>query len=198
MDKRSHYIKESLKLFLKYGIRTVTVGQITAQLNISSKTLYLLFGDKTGLVYACFQLYAQNSQKAYEKLEQESENVADLLIRFYNKLVESFGRINPNFFNDISAYFPELWNSDEAFGLEQTRQLLRRGVEEALFVPHLEVPVCAETLTMLLRSMFEKESFEGRGMPLLLTNVLWPYVRGLCTARGLEEFRKYRKVFTIA
>ncbi|TAE51120.1 MAG: TetR/AcrR family transcriptional regulator [Bacteroidetes bacterium] len=192
-EKRAYYIKESLKLFLKYGIRTVTVGQITSHLNISSKTLYQLFGDKTGLVKACFELYSQNSHKTFEEIEAEAENVADMLIRFYKRLTDSLSRINPNFFNDMAGYFPEIWSSDEAFAMNHTRIILRRGVEEKIFVGGIDIELCAQTLTLLLRFMFEREPFGSHNSQRLLANVLWPYVRGISTPEGLEEFRRYRR-----
>ena len=193
MSKKDFYVKESLKLFMKYGIKSVTVGQITTRLNVSSKTLYSLFGDKSGLVNACFALYKANSLQEYTLLESHSGNVADMLIRFYNRSVESLSRINPNFFNDISNYFPEIWDSDEAFGLSHTRAILEKGITEGIFVDGLNVEICTITVTMLLRSMFEKDALWDAGTQKLLNNVLWPYVRGICTQKGLEEFRKYRK-----
>lgn len=192
-EKQAYYIKESLKLFLTYGVKRVTVGQITQQLNISSKTLYALFGDKTGLVYACFELYKVRSSQAFEKMEQASENVADLLIRFYNQMIEDMGRISPNFFNDIARYFPEIWDSQEAFGIRHTRNMLFRGIQEGLFVKGLDQAICAETLTMLLRSMLERDPLTRPGTQRMMTNVLWPYVRGICTTQGLEQFRAYRR-----
>ncbi|MEZ4775211.1 MAG: TetR/AcrR family transcriptional regulator [Bacteroidia bacterium] len=196
MDKKEFYVKESLKLFMKYGVKSVTVGQITAKLNISSKTLYVIFGDKTGLVETCFDLYKQHSNKEFEALRADSENVADMLVRFYNMLMESISRINPNFFNDIASYFPKIWDSDEAFGINQTRSLMVQGVSEGIFSKAIDIELCAETLTLLLRSMFEKDPYDSRhgGSQRLLANVLWPYVRGLCTQEGMEEFRKYRKL----
>lgn len=194
MDKQSYYVKESLKLFLKYGIRSVTIGQITAQLNVSSKTLYQLFGDKPGLVHACFQLYIHNSRRDFGQMETEATNVADLLIRFYHQLVQNLTRISPAFFEDLAGFFPEIWDSDEAFGIHHTRGLLTRGVQEGIFVPGIDVALCAETLTLLLRAMFEKETFNRRSTPQLLANVLWPYVRGICTPAGLAEFRRYRRM----
>ncbi|MDX1909303.1 MAG: TetR/AcrR family transcriptional regulator [Bacteroidia bacterium] len=192
-DRKSLYVKETLKLFLKYGVRSVTIGQITSQLNISSKTLYQLFEDKTGLVRACFELYLHSSRQAFADMEMESTNVADLLIRFYNKMVETFTRINANFFNDLASYFPDIWSADGAFSTAEVRMILERGVREGIFMPNISLDICAQTLTLLLRSMFEREPDHTHSSQTLLSNVLWPYVRGICTPQGLEEFRKYRR-----
>lgn len=199
MEKKELYVKESLKLFMKFGVKSVTVGQITGKLNISSKTLYQIFGDKSALVEECFLLYQKNMERRFHTLRRESENVADMLVRFYNMLVESITRVNPNFYNDIARYFPEIWDSDDAFGISQTRELMKQGVAEGLFIPAIDIRLCSETLTLLLRSMFEKDPYDTRhgGSQRLFMNVLWPYVRGICTPKGLEEFRKFRRYVSV-
>ena len=198
MNKQDIYIKESLKLFLKYGIKSVTIGQITSRLNVSSKTIYNLFQDKTGLVQACFELYKVNSHKEFDALQKQADNVADLVIRFYVKLVESLSLINPNFFNDIAHYFPQIWDTNEAFGISHTREIIQQGIDEGIFVEGIDIDICATTFTMLVQSMFENDELWGKGTQKLLTNVLWPYVRGICTQEGLEEFRKYRRFMLVA
>ena len=192
-EKRGIYIRESLKLFLKFGIRSVTVGQITQRLNISSKTLYSIFGDKSGLVNECFELYKEDSQREFEGMKVESENVAEALIKFYRRSVEVFNRINPNFFNDLSSYFPQIWDDDEAFEKHRTKELLTQGIEEKIFISSIDLEICSRTLSILLRSMLEDEALFEQGNQRLFSNVLWPYLRGICTQKGLEEFRKYRK-----
>jgi len=192
-EKKEIYIRESLKLILKIGIRSVTVGQITQRLNISSKTLYSIFGDKSGLVSACFTLYKEDSQQEYEAIKQESSNIAEALIKFYRRSVEVFNRINPNFFNDLSSYFPQIWDDEEAFGKHRTQELLSQGIEEEIFIAGIDLEICSRTLSILLRSMLEDEALFGQGNQRLFSNVLWPYLRGICTQKGIEEFRKYRK-----
>ena len=192
VDKKNIYIRGSLKLFLKYGIRSVTVGQITQTLNISSKTLYNIFGDKTGLVRECFDLYKNDSQLEYNSLKENANNIAETLIKFYRRSVEAFNRVNPNFFNDISKYFPELWDNDEAFGKHRTQELLIQGINEGIFVSHVDTEIASRTITILLKSMLEDEAFYTQGNEALFSNIIWPYLRGICTQKGREEFRKYR------
>ncbi|MEM8888641.1 MAG: TetR/AcrR family transcriptional regulator [Bacteroidota bacterium] len=192
VEKKNIYIRGSLKLFLKYGIRSVTVGQITQTLNISSKTLYNIFGDKTGLVRECFDLYKNDSQLEYNSLKENAQNIAETLIKFYRRSVEAFNRVNPNFFNDISKYFPELWDNDEAFGKHRTQELLIQGINEGIFVSHVDTEIASRTITILLKSMLEDEAFYTQGNEALFSNIIWPYLRGICTQKGREEFRKYR------
>ena len=192
IEKKNIYIRGSLKLFLKYGIRSVTVGQNTHTLNISSKTLYNIFGDKTGLVRECFDLYKNDSQLEYNSLKENAQNIAETLIKFYRRSVEAFNRVNPNFFNDISKYFPELWDNDEAFGKHRTQELLIQVINEGIFVSHVDTEIASRTITILLKSMLEDEAFYTQGNEALFSNIIWPYLRGICTQKGREEFRKYR------
>ncbi|MEL6850950.1 MAG: TetR/AcrR family transcriptional regulator [Bacteroidota bacterium] len=193
MVKKEFYIKESLKLFLKHGIRSVTIGQITKQLNVSSKTIYVLFEDKTGLVYECFNLYKANTKKAFDEQVLASENVADMLIRFYHQAITGLSKVNPRFFNDLARYFPEIWDADDAFGIDQTKHLLQKGIQEGIFYQGMDQNLCAETITLLLRSIFDRETFQQSPTQQLLDNILWPYLRGICTPEGQVAFREYRR-----
>ena len=50
MDNKTRIITESKALFLKLGIRSVSMDDIANQLGISKKTIYQLFADKDELV----------------------------------------------------------------------------------------------------------------------------------------------------
>lgn len=192
MDKRDFYLKESLKLFLKHGIKKVTVGDITSHLNISSKTLYAIFGDKLSLAEAAFQLYLHNAEHDFNTFSEKTENVADMLVQFSFASVESISRVHPAFFHDLAHYFPNIWDEEEAFGIQFTRALIERGIEEGIFVRAMDRDLCAKTLVWLLRAVVERQEILQQTPQALWLNVLWPYVRGLCTEQGLRAFREAR------
>jgi AcrR family transcriptional regulator len=192
-SRQKPYAAAALALFQREGIRNVTVQQITELLNVSSKTLYQLFEDKAGLVRACFDLYRRELRGEFEGIEAEAENVAELLIRFYQQLILRLGGLSPFFLHDISAYFPEIWESEAVFGFYHTRSLLERGRQEGIFSSLIDPELCAHALTLLLRSMAEERPFTGYEPKVLLNNLIWPYVRGLCTPAGIEAFRRYRR-----
>jgi len=104
--KKQEYIKQSLILFLKKGIKKVKVGEITETLNISSKTLYRFFEDKKGLVYACLELYQNNTAlKLDQLLNDESKNDFEIIVETYWLSFQLLSKVNPLFIVDVENYF---------------------------------------------------------------------------------------------
>ena len=192
MEKKDHILKEVLKKFLQNGIRDVKISDLTRELNVSSKTLYQHFDDKKGLISDSFHLYLKNTATEFTTMESNSSDVAQLLVRFYQSAITSLAKANPAFFRDLSVSYPEIWSSEDAFGLLHARNMIDRGIREEIFVPHLDIDLASHTLTNLLRMLLEREPFTGHSPEQQFNHVIWPYVRGMCTSHGREMFRQYR------
>ncbi|MEM9987558.1 MAG: TetR/AcrR family transcriptional regulator, partial [Bacteroidota bacterium] len=187
-----HWVAESLKLFLSEGIRGVTIGTLSRHLGVSSKTLYQYFGDKHGLAKACLSLHQEKVGKVYQRLAEEGQDAAEVFTRYYHTQIERLIRTHPSFFRDVRHYFPDS-NQQKIFFCEpQTRELLQRGQTEGLFQPGVNHDLAAATLTLLMQSIFEGQTFGAYGTRELMTQVLWPYLRGLCTQAGMAVFRRHR------
>lgn len=185
-------LKESLIKFLHHGIKQVKISDLTQVLNVSSKTLYQHFGDKHGLVRECFQLYLSNTTREFTELEIISNDVAELMVSFYRSALSGLNKVNPAFFKDLSSSYDDIWSSEDAFGLLHAKNMIDRGIKEEIFVPSLDLDLCAATLTHLLRMVLDKEPFSSDSPERQFTFVIWPYVRGMCTQQGREKFRSYQ------
>jgi len=193
MDKRNQCVDEALRLFVRQGFRGVTIGELTQRLNVSSKTIYQLFGDKDHLVREAVALYHARSQAIFDQLWASTSDPAELLVRFHQEQVDKLIRFSPLFFREVVAYLPEGQDLQSFFGCTRTRELLTRGQREGLFQPQMQAAVAAEVLTLLLEQVCTGERFATQGSVALMQQVLWPYMRGLCTEKGLAAFRHYRQ-----
>ncbi|GAB4395498.1 MAG: TetR/AcrR family transcriptional regulator [Microscillaceae bacterium] len=190
-ERQDIYIERALRLFLKFGVKSVTIGHIAQALNISTKTIYKFFGDKTGLVRECLRLDNLIIARTYQKI-LEKENVLLALLDFYNELVNRIARVNPNYFKDIQQYFPEIWHETTTTSTAHIRTILDRGVGQGYFNPDLDTHLAAETIGLLIKATMDEEAFTARvpDRRLLSAQVIYPYIRGICTARGWEELRR--------
>ncbi len=192
MDKKDLYIEQALRKFLKFGIRSVTIGEIAQHLNISTKTIYKLFDDKNGLVNACLELDKQIVEKTYQKI-LNNEVLMISLIEFYNELVNRISRVNANYFLDVQKYFPQAWEEITVLSTEYIKELLERGIQQGYFYKTLDKEVVAQTLSLLVRAMLDDHTFVNYtpNRRQLSANVIYPYLRGICTQKGWEEVRQY-------
>ena len=192
MQKRNTYIEKSLKLFLRFGVKSVTIGDIANHLNISTKTIYKIFGDKTGLVNECLLLDNEIIEQAYHRILSKN-NVLEAMIEFYNEFIHRISSVNPNYFIDIQKYFPEIWKETTSHGIQQIKELLKRGVEAGYFYHKIDIDITAQTIALLIKAMLDDEilPLPNQDRRKLATHIIYPYLKGICTSKGLGEIRDY-------
>src|SRR5205809_6254047 len=62
------------ELFMRYGVRSVSMDDIAAQLGMSKKTLYQYYTDKEELVDAVLSSFLENNRKQCIDARQKAEN----------------------------------------------------------------------------------------------------------------------------
>ena len=107
IDKET-IIKVASDLFLKNGVKTVTLDRITKELHTSKRTIYTHFSDKTDLLKSCLNEYHARIKKENEEVIRNSENAIEAMGYLHQHIVNRANVTNPNFFNDILHYYPGL------------------------------------------------------------------------------------------
>ena len=100
---------------LMYGIRTVTMDDISRDLGISKKTIYQYFKDKKDLVNTITALHLDIEKSRFESTELRSENSVHELILISQCLRESIKDMRMNVLNDLQKFYPEAWKMFENF-----------------------------------------------------------------------------------
>ena len=92
MELKDQVIATSLRQFLKYGIKKVTVGKLIEPMGISTKTVYKHFWNKEDLLKHCLLLHYSELAKQYNDIGIENKNpVAVICELWYNAIALDFG-----------------------------------------------------------------------------------------------------------
>ena len=74
MEVGEKIIKRASELMMQFGIRTVTMDDISRDLGISKKTIYQYFKDKKELVNRITSLHLQIEEEHFVSTVNQSEN----------------------------------------------------------------------------------------------------------------------------
>ena len=111
MDAQANrIIHTATKLFLKNGVKSVTIDRIVKELHTSKRTVYKHFPDKTALLKACLAVYHEKVKGENEAIIADSENAIAAMGNLLQQIIRRANVVNPNFFNDILHYYPGLLN----------------------------------------------------------------------------------------
>lgn len=141
------YIKKTCEMFKTYGIRSVTMDDVSRELGISKKTLYSHFTDKSELVEIILD------REFHEKLTEittamaDKENAIEELFEFFHIQIKITTQQKPNFLYDLKKYYPQHF---EYFNIQKKSKMmnliinnLKRGKEEGLYRDDLNEDIAA-------------------------------------------------------
>ena len=198
-------IKERLlaaaqELFLKYGIRSVSMDDIARHLAISKKTIYQYYKDKDELVHELIKEKLKEDEHDFKKLEKESANVIDEVFNIMKHMGNVMSKVNPSVFYDLQKHHPHTWKLFKEFKenciLKMVEETLTRGMKQGLIRPEINTKILSrmrmEQLEMGFNpTVFPPDKFKIVDVQLSLID---HFLYGICTLKGHKLINKYKQI----
>jgi AcrR family transcriptional regulator len=197
---KEEILQTSLKQFLKHGIREMSIQKLVEPMGISTKTVYKYFKNKEELLEEALQLhYAQQFQTLEERIEDQK--VVPLLLDIWYLAFEREYKVTNAFYQDLHYYYPELERKIQtAIGSKFTKQfvhIIQKGIDEGVLMENINPEIISEGIYVLYDAAIRTERFKPfRVSPFdILLNTIVIYIRGFCTAQGIQEFEEHIQAF---
>jgi len=183
-------------LYLKYGIKSITMDDIARELGISKKTLYQYVIDKDDLVGKFIDNEIALRQEEICKCFKIGFNAIEELFEisiFMNKLMRDQ---NPATDHDLKKYYPQHFQKTVKARREGIYNYillnLKKGINEGLYRKELDREVIAKLYlwraeNIDLNDMFTVEEFTSIK---LFVELLTYHVRGIATEKGIVVLDK--------
>jgi AcrR family transcriptional regulator len=196
---RDKILEGTEALFMKYGIRSVTMDDIARHLSVSKKTLYQYFADKDELVFRMSEMYLERSFKQYEQIAQESKNSIDELSKISVCMKRDFENLNPSMLFDLQKYHPKAWGLYNEHKVKiishSVVRNIRQGIEDGFYRTDISPDIMAKTRLILIEAAFNPEWFPKDNFDFIEvhTQLFDFFVHGLCTDKGKKLYQKYKQ-----
>ncbi len=203
MITRELIIETATNSFVKNGVKSVTIDKIVKELHTSKRTLYAHFSDKTKLLKACLAEYHTKVRKENEEIIRNASNVIEAMGYLHQMIVRRSHQVNPNFFNDILHYYPGLLNESYRetgnFAHMQLLELAQWGIEDKIFEEDMDIEVVGKTVLSLLKLLKDNSQFPVTefSKERLTFGIMLPYMKGLCTPKGIQLLAKQEELFRV-
>lgn len=130
-------LERSRELFLRYGIRNITMDKLSADLGISKKTLYQTIPNKSFLIEQIIKAFIKEQQEEIQLISINTENAVEEMYQMTTMAIKHIRMLPPNLTYELQKYYPECWSHVEkhhkGFLLEVIKQNLKRGQEEQIY-----------------------------------------------------------------
>ena len=200
MEIKDRILQHAQKLFLRNGIKSVSMDDIAADMGMSKKTLYKWFENKDQIVLAGISQHLNGVQCDCAVVAGKAADAVEEMLLLSKWADEQFADIHPSIFNDMKKYHPAAWDLFQAhknsFILDQISQNLRRGMAEGFFRSDLDVEVLARLSLAQIEMAFDSELYPAAKFSPVRVNRVFDehFLLGVATLKGHKLINQYRHV----
>lgn len=198
MEAKERILVKAHELFNRYGIRSVSMDDIAAQLGMSKKTLYQYYADKDELVNAVFTGVMDHNKEECSVCQAKGENAIHEVFLSFDMLEGMLTHMNPSILFDMQKYHPSAFKKFQdyrnhfLYGL--IRQNIEKGIREELYRPEVDVDIMTRYRLYSIMLSFDGDVFPSNKTNLvyieqqMLEHFLW----GIATPKGQKLITKYK------
>jgi AcrR family transcriptional regulator len=200
LDNREKILRGAEDLFMKYGVRSISMDDIARHLGVSKKTLYQHFEDKEDLVMMVSKSHMERSTKQYEDLRINSANSIEELARLSSCLKKDMEDMNPALLYDIQKFHPKAWSVwldyKNVFIRDSVVRNLKQGIEDGYIRVDINPEIMAAVRIELVQIAFSQEIFPKERFKLseVQGQIFDHFVFGLVTEKGKKLYLKYKEI----
>ncbi|MDN5285746.1 MAG: Transcriptional regulator, TetR family [Mucilaginibacter sp.] len=200
MSQLERILQGSLELFLRAGIKSITMDDIAKHLGMSKKTIYQFFKDKNELVTATLEKRLKEDEEQMADIIGQSENVIEEMINMMKCSEEVLSKINPTVIHDMQKYHPEAWAGFQKFKAEvlisTMEDLLTKGIMQGYIRTDIDVKIMARMRVNQVELGFNTEIFPVGEFNTwkIQMQFIEHFNYGICTLKGYKLLNQYKNI----
>jgi AcrR family transcriptional regulator len=192
--KIEQLLPQVLNLYQLYGIKSVTMDDVAANLGISKKTLYEHFTDKADLVQQVLMMENDRHGCFVADIEKLNLNAVEELFEVYKMIRSIFNDFNPSMEFDVRKYYPDIFIKIRDIRrrnmYESVFRNLEKGKQEGFYRADLNADLLARLHVSRIENLFHNDMFSKEELTsfTLFHEVFVYHIHGILSQTGRAFF----------
>ena len=197
MEIQERIAQKAHDLFLRYGIRSISMDEIASQLGISKKTIYQFYADKDALVDSVIDIVVNSNTDECCIHREESENPVHEILIATDMVQEMLNTMNPTIMYDLQKYHPATYKKiadhKNEFLYKLIKENLEQGIATQLYRPEINTEILSRFRLASVFMMFSPDLYPlGKyNLGTIIEEVTIHFLYGITTAKGQKLVQKY-------
>jgi AcrR family transcriptional regulator len=195
---KSRILEKGTQLFFRYGVKSVTMDAIAADLGISKKTIYQHFPDKDSMVLQVVEIFVQQDEVKWAELDKQFPNVIEKMFKSFEMMKEMLSQMDPRLLFEIEKYFPNAYKVFRDYNEKGIHAYLindfKKGIQFGYFRRDIDVELLARLRMAEVGLAFNPDFYPNNKLSLYETQLTLMdiFMRGILTEKGLTLYNSYQ------
>ncbi|MBG15245.1 MAG: hypothetical protein CL853_02710 [Crocinitomicaceae bacterium] len=199
MSKVQEIIHQVAELFRDFGIKSLTMDDISSSLGISKKTLYKYVSDKNDLVNKVIKASIEQKESYLLQLIKENNHPIDELVSIAKFSIIEISSLHPSVQFDLKKYHPKAWmlfeQHKQSFVYNCVVNNLKEGIKINVYRNNIDPDIVARLHTGAIPLVFDSSVFPPSNYSFknVFSEFMRHHIRGIATQKGIEYLKELIK-----
>ncbi|MBI3233956.1 MAG: TetR/AcrR family transcriptional regulator [Bacteroidetes bacterium] len=192
LEPKYKILKAAEQVFMRIGVKSVTMDDISKELGISKKTLYQFVSDKNDLIKQCFTVSLDQNCMMIAELHK-IENPIDEVLEIMKHMSLTMKKMNPMALHEIRRFYPESWTLFETYKheyiLKSVISNFEKGIKKGYYRKKIDIQILAKIYVEVISLLMGDQLFTSHDYSFqqIYLQFMDYHLRGICTAKGIEH-----------
>ena len=181
-----------IHLFMRYGIKSMTMDEVARQLGISQKTLYQSVDNKKDLVKKMMEFHIDCEQCSMEETVSKCDNAIDEIMVMTKEVSNQMKQMHPSVLFDLRKYHPEafqiLVRHKDEFVRKSIHANLENGIKEGFYRTNMNATIVTELYLSMMSAIMNPENTPAKDINAheIHGEMMRYHIGGIASSKGRE------------
>lgn len=196
-ETKSQIIEEAERLFMRYGLKSVSMDDVARKLGISKKTLYQHIDSKEELIKQVMECNAEKDIEQFMDNMKASKDAIDEYLGNSRYFIREMRQISPTLFYDMQKYYGSIWQQQKQTHLghfeEQIKHNILRGQQEGLYREDMHADIIMKMHNQTIMAIVDTSLFPAmeNSMEELVRQHALYHLHGILTKAGRRRLKEH-------
>ncbi len=183
-------------LFMRCGVKSVTMDDVAAELGVSKKTIYQWVESKDDMVLRVLSHHISREKDQCITLAARASNAIDEIFILLDSNSQDLSQMKSNIVHDLQKYHHKAWEMMRKFQYDfmykVIRNNLQRGRTEGLYREDFDEDIIARLHLAAAFSLFDPQLFPDHAYSriTLIREYILHYLHGIVSPKGLTYLKQ--------
>lgn len=198
-DKETKLVESATEIFMKFGIKSVNMDDMSRHLGISKKTLYHYVKDKEDLVQKSVNHFCNKEDEEIRHICSRGMNAVDESLDIMRWVLSVLKQVHPSVNYDLEKYHPatarSMKENRHRAVYDCMRMNMKKGQREGYYRKDFKADVIAKLYIVRIDIIFDQTLFpmEEHNLGELYKEIFKYHIRGIASEKGLNYLKEKLK-----
>lgn len=194
-EQQEKWLRRIAELFMRLGIKSLTMDDVARELGISKKTLYQFVENKDDLVKKVIESHLTEECSRSEELSQMAKDALDEMLIVIQANIGDMQRMKANIVFELQKYHRDAWDLlqeyQRGFMYKVVRNNLERGIREGFYRNDFDVDITAklhlaQSFAIFDETWFPKPPYSSEA---LFKETMILYLHSIISEKGRQALK---------